>query len=90
MRDLETVQLALTAAETATWFYPLYILLVQLKLLIELLMFSLLDKKDQIRSMLSESLEAVIAQKLMVTKDGNGRVPACEILIANPACKKLN
>ena len=46
-------------------------------------------QKDQVRSMLSESLEAVIAQKLLITKDGNGRVPASEILIANSAVKNL-
>ena len=39
--------------------------------------------------MLSESLEAVIAQKLLINKTEDGRVPACEILIANPAVKNL-
>ena len=39
--------------------------------------------------MLSESLESVIAQKLLITKDGNGRVPACEIMVANSAIRNL-
>ena len=46
-------------------------------------------QKDQIRSMLSESLEAVIAQKLLPHKSGKGRVPAAEILIANSAIRNL-
>ncbi len=39
--------------------------------------------------MLSESLEAVVAQKLLKTKDGKGRIPACEVLIANTAIRNL-
>ena len=39
--------------------------------------------------MLSESLEAVIAQKLLKTKDGKGRTPACEVMIANTAIRNL-
>lgn len=39
--------------------------------------------------MLSESLEAVIAQKLLPTKDGNGRIPACEVLVATTAIRNL-
>ncbi len=39
--------------------------------------------------MLSESLEAVIAQKLLKHKDGKGRVPACEVMIANTAIRNL-
>ena len=46
-------------------------------------------QKDQIRSMLSESLLAVIAQKLLQNKNKNGRVPACEIMIANSAVRNL-
>jgi twitching motility protein PilT len=39
--------------------------------------------------MLSESLEAVIAQKLIPTKDGKGRVPACEVMITTTAIRNL-
>ena len=39
--------------------------------------------------MLSESLVAIIAQKLLQTKDGSGRIPASETMIANPAIRNL-
>ena len=39
--------------------------------------------------MLSESLEAVISQKLLPTKDGKGRVPACEVMISTTAIRNL-
>jgi twitching motility protein PilT len=46
-------------------------------------------QKGQIRSMLSESLVAVIAQKLIINKNKDGRIPACEIMIANTAVRNL-
>ena len=39
--------------------------------------------------MLAESLKAVVAQKLLKTKDGKGRAPACEVMIANTAIRNL-
>jgi twitching motility protein PilT len=47
------------------------------------------EQQQQVRSMLSESLEAVIAQTLLPTKDGNSRIPAIEIMIANSAVRNL-
>ena len=47
------------------------------------------DSKAYIRSMLSESLVAVVAQKLLMKNTGDGRVPACEIMIANTAIRNL-
>ena len=47
------------------------------------------DSKSYIRSMLSESLVAVVAQKLLKKTTDDGRVPACEIMIANTAIKNL-
>jgi twitching motility protein PilT len=47
------------------------------------------SQKGQIRSMMSESLEAVIAQKLIPTKNGKGRIPACEVMIATTAIRNL-
>ena len=46
-------------------------------------------EKDMVRSMLSESLRAVISQTLLKTKDGNGRVAAHEIMIGTPAIRNL-
>ena len=47
------------------------------------------DQQSQVRTMLSESLEAVIAQTLMPTHDGKGRVAALEVLIGVPALRNL-
>jgi twitching motility protein PilT len=46
-------------------------------------------EKDMVRSMLSESLRAVISQTLLKTKDGTGRVAAHEIMIGTPAIRNL-
>ena len=46
-------------------------------------------EKDMVRSMLSESLRAVISQTLLKTKDGSGRVAAHEIMIGTPAIRNL-
>ncbi len=46
-------------------------------------------EKEMVRSMLSESLRAVISQTLLKTKDGNGRVAAHEIMIGTPAIRNL-
>ena len=46
-------------------------------------------EKEMVRSMLSESLRAVISQTLLKTKDGNGRVAAHEIMLATPAVRNL-
>ena len=89
MRDLETVQLALTAAETGHLVLSTLHTSSAVKTIDRIIDVFPAGQKDQIRSMLSESLEAVIAQKLLLSKDEKGRVPACEILIANPAVKNL-
>ena len=47
------------------------------------------DEKEMVRAMLSESLQAVISQTLLKTKDGNGRVAAHEIMLGTPAIRNL-
>jgi twitching motility protein PilT len=47
------------------------------------------EEKEMVRAMLSESLRAVIAQTLLKTKDGSGRVAAHEIMIGTPAIRNL-
>ena len=47
------------------------------------------EQQGQVRSMLSESLQAVVAQTLLPLKDGTGRIPALEIMIANAAVRNL-
>jgi twitching motility protein PilT len=46
-------------------------------------------EKEMVRSMLSESLKAVISQTLLKTKDGSGRIAAHEIMIGTPAIRNL-
>jgi twitching motility protein PilT len=89
MRDLETVSLALTAAETGHLVLATLHTSSATKTIDRVIDMYPKEQQTQIRSMLSESLEAVVAQTLLPKKDGSGRVPALEILIANTAVRNL-
>tara|TARA_B100000929_G_C15494441_1_gene415531 strand:+ start:895 stop:1947 length:1053 start_codon:yes stop_codon:yes gene_type:complete len=89
MRDLETISLALTAAETGHLVLSTLHTSSAVKTIDRIIDIFPPGQKGQIRSMLSESLEAVIAQKLLPTKDGKSRVPACEVMIATTAIRNL-
>ena len=89
MRDLETIQLALTAAETGHLVLSTLHTSSAVKTIDRIIDVFPADNKSQIRSMLSESLIAVVAQKLLKLKGGGGRVPVSEIMIANTAVKNL-
>lgn len=89
MRDLETISLALTAAETGHLVLSTLHTSSAIKAVDRIIDIFPASQKSQIRSMLSESLEAVIAQKLLPTKDEKGRIPACEVMIATTAIRNL-
>ena len=89
MRDLETIQLALTAAETGHLVLSTLHTSSAVKTIDRIIDVFPSGQKAQIRSMLSESLLAVIAQKLLPNKLKNGRIPASEIMIANHAVRNL-
>tara|TARA_B100001750_G_C15433951_1_gene559850 strand:- start:109 stop:1167 length:1059 start_codon:yes stop_codon:yes gene_type:complete len=89
MRDLETIQLALTAAETGHLVLSTLHTSSAVKTIDRIIDVFPSGQKSQIRSMLSESLVGIVAQKLLQNKEGNGRVPASEIMIANSAIKNL-
>ena len=89
MRDLETISLALTAAETGHLVLSTLHTSSAVKAIDRIIDIYPTGQKDQIRSMLSESLEAVIAQKLLPTKDGKGRIPACEVMVSTTAIRNL-
>jgi twitching motility protein PilT len=89
MRDLETVSLALTAAETGHLVFATLHTGSCTKSIDRVIDMFPKEQQQQVRSMLSESLEAVVAQTLLPTKDGKGRVPAVEIMIANAAVRNL-
>ncbi|ANQ86628.1 type IV pilus twitching motility protein PilT [Azoarcus olearius] len=89
MRDLETIRLALTAAETGHLVFGTLHTSSAAKTIDRIVDVFPAAEKDMVRSMLSESLRAVISQTLLKTKDGSGRVAAHEIMIGSPAIRNL-
>ena len=87
MRDLETIRLALSAAETGHLVFGTLHTSSAAKTIDRIIDVFPAAEKDMVRSMLSESLRAVIAQTLL-KKIGGGRIAAHEILIGNPALRK--
>ncbi len=89
MRDLETIRLALTAAETGHLVFGTLHTSSAPKTIDRIVNVFPAAEKDMVRSMLSESLRAVISQTLLKTKDGQGRVAAHEIMLGTPAIRNL-
>ncbi|MCP5245038.1 MAG: type IV pilus twitching motility protein PilT [Burkholderiales bacterium] len=89
LRDLETIRLAMTAAETGHLVFGTLHTSSAAKTIDRIIDVFPAEEKDMIRAMLSESLRAVISQTLLKTKDGNGRVAAHEIMIGTPAIRNL-
>ncbi|MEP6656116.1 MAG: type IV pilus twitching motility protein PilT, partial [Betaproteobacteria bacterium] len=89
MRDLETIRLALTAAETGHLVFGTVHTSSAAKTIDRIIDVFPAQEKDMVRSMLSESLVSVISQTLLKTKDGQGRVAAHEVMIGNPAIRNL-
>jgi twitching motility protein PilT len=88
MRDLETIRLALSAAETGHLVFGTLHTSSAAKTIDRIIDVFPAAEKDMIRAMLSESLKAVIAQTLL-KKTGGGRVAAHEIMIGTPAIRNL-
>jgi twitching motility protein PilT len=88
LRDLETIRLAMTAAETGHLVLATLHTSSATKTINRIIDVFPGDEKPMVRSMLSESLQAVIAQNLL-KKIGGGRVPGLEIMICNSAIKNL-
>jgi twitching motility protein PilT len=88
MRDLETIRLALSAAETGHLVFGTLHTSSAAKTIDRIVDVFPAAEKSMVRSMLSESLKAVIAQTLM-KKIGGGRVAAHEIMIGTPAIRNL-
>lgn len=89
MRDLETIRLALTAAETGHLVLGTLHSSSAAKTINRIIDVFPESEKDMVRTMLSESIEAIISQSLLKTKDGNGRVAAHEIMVGTPAIRNL-
>jgi twitching motility protein PilT len=88
MRDLETIRLALTAAETGHLVFGTLHTSSAAKTIDRVIDVFPAAEKDMIRAMLSESLRAVISQTLL-KKKGGGRIAAHEIMVGTPAIRNL-
>jgi len=88
MRDLETIRLALTAAETGHLVFGTLHTTSAAKTIDRIVDVFPAAEKAMVRSMLSESLQAVVSQSLL-KKNGGGRVAAHEIMISTPAIRNL-
>ena len=89
MRDKETIQLALTAAETGHLVFGTLHTSSAAKTIDRIIDVFDAGDKDMVRAMLSESLVAVISQTLCKNREGNGRVAAHEIMLGTPAIRNL-
>jgi twitching motility protein PilT len=88
MRDLETIRLALTAAETGHLVFGTLHTTSAAKTIDRVVDVFPAEEKSMVRSMLSESLQSVISQTL-IKKVGGGRIAAHEIMIGTPAIRNL-
>ena len=89
MRDLETIRLAITAAETGHLVLATLHTSGAAKAIDRIIDVFPGDEKSVVRSMLSESLTAVVSQVLCKRADGPGRVAAYEIMVGNSAVRNL-
>lgn len=89
MRDLETISLAVTAAETGHLVLATLHTNSAIKTVDRIIDAFPQSQQGQIRVMLSESLRGIVAQALLPTADGEGRVPVVEILVNVPAVANM-
>jgi len=89
MRDLETTQLAITAAETGHLVLATMHTNSAATTCDRIVDIFPSERQEQVRTMFSESLLAIIAQTLIPTREGKGRVAAFEILVGIPAARNL-
>lgn len=89
MRDLETISLAISAAEAGNLVFGTLHTNSAAKTIDRIIDVFPAEKQPQIRTMLSESLKGVVSQLLLRRKDGKGRVAACEILLHTRALEGI-
>lgn len=89
MRDLETISLALTAAETGHLVFATLHTMSAAETVNRIVDVFPPEQQQQIRAMFANTVEGVVAQRLLPTKDGNGRVAVHEILSATAAVRNL-
>jgi len=89
MRDLETISMALTAAETGHLVFSTLHTISAAETVERIIDVFPPHQQNQVRMQLAGSILGIIAQTLLPTMDGKGRVPALEVMIANPAIRNL-
>ncbi len=89
MRDLETISLALTAAETGHLVFSTLHTSGAPKTVDRVIDVFPAEQQDQIRAQFAESIQAIISQVLLKRRDGRGRIAALEIMIGTPAVRNL-
>ncbi|MBM4330346.1 MAG: type IV pilus twitching motility protein PilT [Deltaproteobacteria bacterium] len=89
MRDLETISLALTAAETGHLVFSTVHTSGASKTVDRIIDVYPATQQDQVRAQFAESIQAIISQVLLKRRDGRGLVPALEIMIGTPAVRNL-
>ncbi|HPU00475.1 MAG TPA: type IV pilus twitching motility protein PilT [Bacillota bacterium] len=89
MRDLETISIAITAAETGHLVLATLHTVDAVQTIDRVIDVFPPHQQQQVRIQLANTLIGVIAQRLLKRKDGSGRVPAVEILVSNPAVRNL-
>jgi twitching motility protein PilT len=89
MRDLETIQLAMSAAETGHLVFGTLHTNTAAKTIDRIIDVFPKESRGQVRTMLSESLKGVVCQQLLKNMEGNGRVAAFEIMLGTPAIGNL-
>src|SRR5437879_13436116 len=89
MRDLETIRLALTGAETGHLVFGTLHTSSAAKTIDRIVDVFPAAEKEMIRAMISESIRAAILQTLRQTKDGGGRHAAHDIMVSRPAIRNL-
>lgn len=89
MRDLETIQLAITAAETGHLVFSTLHTVDAAQTIDRIVDVFSPEQQAQIRTQLSVTLQAVISQTLLPTKDNQSRIAAFEVMVATPAIRTL-
>ncbi|MCE9559559.1 MAG: type IV pilus twitching motility protein PilT [Armatimonadetes bacterium] len=89
MRDLETIQLAITAAETGHLVFSTLHTVDAAQTIDRIVDVFPPNQQAQIRTQLGVTIQAVVSQTLIPTKDGLGRIAAFEVMVATPAIRTL-
>jgi twitching motility protein PilT len=89
MRDLETISMALTAAETGHLVFSTLHTISAAETIERIIDVFPPHQQNQVRMQLAGTILGIIAQTLLPTLDEKGRVPAIEVMIANPAIRNL-